>query len=60
MAPTPAHCVDTHQHLWVLSERAYDWIVPEYGILNADYRPEDVEELSRQGSRRVGPLQQAE
>ena len=43
MAPTPAHCVDTHQHLWVLSERSYDWIVPEYGILNADYRPEDVE-----------------
>ena len=42
MAYTPAHCVDTHQHLWVLSERSYDWIVPEYGILNADYRPEDV------------------
>ncbi len=42
MAHTPAHCVDTHQHLWVLSERSYDWIVPEYGILNADYRPEDV------------------
>lgn len=42
MAHTPAYCVDTHQHLWVLSERSYDWIIPEYGILNADYRPEDV------------------
>jgi L-fuconolactonase len=42
MGHTPRHRVDTHQHLWVLSERAYDWIVPEYGILNADFRPEDV------------------
>lgn len=34
--------IDTHQHLWVLSERRYDWIVPEYGPLYADFRPEDV------------------
>jgi L-fuconolactonase len=42
MASNIAHVVDTHQHLWVMSERAYDWIVPEYGILNNDFRPEDV------------------
>ena len=29
--------VDAHQHLWVLSERAYDWIGPDYGPLNADF-----------------------
>lgn len=42
MTHTPAHFVDTHQHLWVLSERSYDWITPDFGILNQDYRPEDV------------------
>ena len=42
MANTIAHYVDTHQHLWVMSERAYDWITPEYGVLNNDFRPEDV------------------
>lgn len=42
MATNIAHVVDTHQHLWVMSERAYDWIVPEYGVLNNDFRPEDV------------------
>lgn len=42
--------VDTHQHLWVMSERAYDWISPDFGILNGDFRPEDVaEEISRAG-----------
>lgn len=44
MVHNPAHRVDTHQHLWVMSERSYDWIVPEYGVLYADYRPEDVAE----------------
>lgn len=34
--------IDTHQHLWVISERSYDWIVPETGALYADFRPEDV------------------
>jgi len=34
--------IDTHQHLWVISERRYDWIVPETGPLYADFRPEDV------------------
>lgn len=42
MANNIAHCVDTHQHLWVMSERAYDWITPDYGVLNNDFRPEDV------------------
>lgn len=39
---TPTPVVDTHQHLWMLSERAYDWIVPAYGPLYADFGPEDV------------------
>lgn len=34
--------VDSHQHLWMISERAYDWIVPEYGPLNADFGPQDI------------------
>jgi len=32
--------IDTHQHLWVMSERAYDWIEPAYGPLYDDFRPE--------------------
>lgn len=39
---TPKHSVDTHQHLWVMSERKYDWLVPEYGVIYNDFRPEDV------------------
>ena len=35
--------IDTHQHLWVMSERAYDWITPEYGPLFDDFRPERLE-----------------
>lgn len=42
MPYTPDHCVDTHQHLWVMSERVYDWISPDYGVLYGDHRPEDV------------------
>ncbi len=38
----PAQMIDAHQHLWKISERAYDWITPDVGILNADYGPEDV------------------
>jgi L-fuconolactonase len=38
----PKHSVDTHQHLWVISERSYDWLVPEYGVIYNDFRPEDV------------------
>lgn len=39
---TPAEMIDTHQHLWMRSERAYDWIVPEYGPLYDDFGPERV------------------
>lgn len=39
---TPAEMIDTHQHLWMLSERAYDWITPEFGPLHDDFGPERV------------------
>ena len=39
---TPRHSIDTHQHLWVISERSYDWLVPEYGPIFDDFRMEDV------------------
>ncbi|MBC7463802.1 MAG: amidohydrolase family protein [Actinobacteria bacterium] len=32
--------IDTHQHLWVPSERAYSWITPEFGPLYDDFTPE--------------------
>lgn len=32
--------IDTHQHLWVMSERAYSWISPEFGPLYDDFTPE--------------------
>jgi L-fuconolactonase len=32
--------IDSHQHLWVMSEREYSWIAPEYGPLYDDFRPE--------------------
>ena len=32
--------IDTHQHLWVMSERQYSWIAPEYGPLFDDFTPE--------------------
>ncbi|MCU1524082.1 MAG: hypothetical protein JWO18_976 [Microbacteriaceae bacterium] len=38
----PARMIDTHQHLWVLSERSYSWVTPETGPLYRDFRPEDV------------------
>lgn len=37
---TNAELIDAHQHLWVISERAYSWIVPEYGPLYDDFTPE--------------------
>lgn len=40
--PSLRPIIDTHQHLWVISERSYAWIVPETGPLYADFRPEDV------------------
>ena len=35
-----AELIDTHQHLWVMSERAYSWITPDFGPLNDDFTPE--------------------
>ena len=35
--------IDAHQHLWVMSEREYSWIAPEYGPLYDDFRPERLE-----------------
>lgn len=32
--------IDAHQHLWVISERPYSWIVPECGPLFDDFTPE--------------------
>ena len=32
--------IDTHQHLWVPSERTYSWITPEFGPLYDDFTPE--------------------
>ena len=29
--------IDAHQHLWVMSERAYSWIEPAYGPLYDDF-----------------------
>lgn len=34
--------IDAHQHLWVMSERSYSWIVPEYGLLFDDFTPEKL------------------
>ncbi|AMB59779.1 amidohydrolase family protein [Microterricola viridarii] len=43
----PAQMIDAHQHLWKISERRYDWITEDAGILNADFGPEDVEADAR-------------
>jgi len=34
--------IDTHQHLWILSERNYDWITPEIPDLRRDFGMADV------------------
>jgi L-fuconolactonase len=59
MPYTPDHCVDTHQHLWVMSERSYDWISPDYGVLYGDHRPEDVARDSAQSGITATVLVQA-
>lgn len=43
----PAQMIDAHQHLWKISERRYDWITEDAGVLNADFGPEDVEADAR-------------
>ena len=42
MNDSPTHVVDTHQHLWVRTEREYDWISPDFGVLYNDFRQDDV------------------
>lgn len=47
---TPKRIVDAHQHLWLISERPYEWITPEYEVFFRDYRQADVQpELDRFG-----------
>ena len=40
---TSNELIDSHQHLWVMSERAYDWIVPSYGVIYDDFTPEKLQ-----------------
>ena len=35
--------IDTHQHLWIISEREYSWLKPEYGVIYDDFGPELIE-----------------
>ena len=35
--------IDTHQHLWIISEREYSWLKPEYGVIYDDFAPELIE-----------------
>ena len=36
MAMSKEELIDSHQHLWVMSEREYSWIEPSYGPLFDD------------------------
>lgn len=40
---TDKELIDSHQHLWVMSERTYDWIEPSHGVLYDDFTPERLE-----------------
>lgn len=59
MTNSPAHVIDTHQHLWVRSERAYDWITPDFGVLYNDFRQEDVSDDIRSAGVTESVLVQA-
>ncbi|MBC7812943.1 MAG: amidohydrolase family protein [Burkholderiales bacterium] len=39
--------VDTHQHFWKLSEVAYPWLVPAYGVIYDTFEPHQLEALMR-------------
>lgn len=41
----PERIVDAHQHLWVPSERPYEWLLPEYGVLFRDYHQSDIQDI---------------
>jgi len=46
----PERIIDAHQHLWVISERPYEWLLPEYEVLYRDYHQSDIQsELDRFG-----------
>ena len=46
----PAQLIDAHQHLWIRSERHYDWILPRHGVLYDDFGPEALAyDLTRVG-----------
>ena len=32
--------IDTHQHLWIVSEREYSWLKPEFGVIYGDFGPQ--------------------
>lgn len=47
---TPKRIVDSHQHLWMISERPYEWLTPANRVLYRDYRQSEVQpELDRFG-----------
>lgn len=35
--------IDTHQHLWIISEREYSWLKPEFGVIYGDFGPNLIE-----------------
>ena len=39
--------VDTHQHFWKLSEVAYPWLVPAYGVIYDTFEPHQLQALIR-------------
>lgn len=40
----PSRIVDSHQHLWAISERPYEWLSPDLEILYRDYRMSDIQQ----------------
>jgi L-fuconolactonase len=39
----PVRMIDAHQHLWMPSERRYEWLTAAGAPLDADFGPDDVE-----------------
>lgn len=40
----PTRIVDSHQHLWAISERPYEWLSPDLEVLYRDYRMSDIQQ----------------
>lgn len=36
--------MDSHQHLWAISERPYEWLSPDLEVLYRDYRMSDIQQ----------------